>query len=174
MPLRPAATAAILLGLALFLSACGDEETVAAGRVGSSGSEAAAKPSAATGGDGPASKRCGRPLGNFLDSIESLNNSLAVGLSYEQYLSAVNGVRSTYADVRADRLPLGCLARTATPAERALNTYIDAANTWGDCLASASCDTADVESELRRRWAQASASLEAATDGYSSISGVSG
>ncbi len=151
----------MLLGLALVLSACGDEETTAAGGEGTVRS-AASKPPASPSGDRLPSRRCGRLLSDFLDSIESLDNSLAVGLSYNQYLSAVNGVRSTYAGVPADRLPFGCLARTAAPAERALNTYIDAANTWGDCLASISCGTADVEAALRRRWAQASSFLSLA------------
>lgn len=151
MRLGPISTVWILLGLALILSACGDEETTAAG-----------KGASVPRGADTTSKQCVHPLGNFLDSVESLNNALAVGLSYADYLSVVNNARGAYASVRADRLPIGCLGRVAGPAEQALNAYIDAANSWGDCLATTSCDTAQVEPELKRRWAQASRFLSLA------------
>lgn len=158
----PAAIAALLLALALILSACGDEQTTAAGTGKSAArtTEATTTNASAAGDRGSSShaveRQCRRSLGDFLDSMESLNNSLAVGLSYEDYLTAVNHVRSTYAPISADQLPLLCLARVASPAERALNTYIEAANSWGDCLATTSCDPESIEAKLQRKWAQAS------------------
>lgn len=152
----PAAIAVLLLALALILPGCGDEQTSAAGTTTSAARPAKADPAVA--------KRCRRSLGDFLDSMESLNNSLAVGLSYDAYLSAVNHVRSTYAPIDADQLPLLCLAQVASPAERALNTYIEAANTWGDCLATTSCDPESIEAKLQRKWAQASDLLSEAQE----------
>jgi hypothetical protein len=144
----------LLLGLALILPACGDERTAAAGEERVTTSRQAS-----------AAKQCGRLLGGFLDSIESLTNIVAVGLDYDSYLGAVNHVRSTYADLPADRLPLVCLVRVGTPAENALNAYIDAANTWGDCLATTSCDLESVEPDLQREWQQASNFLSSAQRG---------
>ena len=112
-----------------------------------------------------AARRCGRLLGDFLDSMESLNNTLAVGLDYEGYLAAVNRVRATYARIEAERLPLACLARVAGPAERSLNFYIDAANTWGNCLATSACDSEAVEPKLQRKWEEASDLLSEAQSG---------
>lgn len=160
-----------LLGLALILPACGGERTVAAGgerttsgaSAGTKRVETAAASRART--RPPAARRCGRMLGGFLDSMESLNNTLAVGLDYESYLGAVNHVRATYADLPADRLPLTCLALVGTPTERALNIYIDAANTWGNCLATTSCDSEAVEPKLQRGWEQASDLLAEAQSG---------
>lgn len=96
--------------------------------------------------------------------MESLNNSLAVGLSYDDYLSAVNHVRGTYAPIQADHLQLLCLTQVASPAERALNTYIDAANTWGNCLATASCDSESIEPQLQSKWVAASEQISEAQD----------
>lgn len=151
MRFGPAVIAVLLLAPALILPGCGDEQTSAAGTIRN-----AVRPAKA---DPPVDKRCRRALGDFLDSIESLNNSLAVGLSYDAYLSAVNHVRSTYAPIDADRLSLLCLARVASPAEQALNTYIEAANDWGDCLATTSCDSESIEPRLQRKWAEASGLL---------------
>ncbi len=149
----PIAATAALLSLALILSGCGGGEGTAAGG-GETTRAAKTKPSAPT-----LAKRCGGALGDFLDSIESLGNALAVGLDYEQYLSSVNRVRASYAGVDAERLGVDCLSQVASPAERALNVYIDAANAWGDCLATASCDPESIESRLQREWEEASGFL---------------
>jgi hypothetical protein len=176
-----AAIAGLLLALALTLSACGDEQTAARGV------ESAAKPMAteatrpavspadstpatarADGHELAAQRQCRRSLGEFLDAIESLTNTVAVGLDYDGYLSAVNRVRATYAEVEAERLSLLCLARAAGPAEAALNSYIAAANVWGECLADA-CDLGEVEPKLQRQWARASSLLGKAQAGLRAL-----
>lgn len=171
----PIAATAALLSLALILSACGEEGAATAGGGKGSGvteteaREAAVTPSARARASKPvrsaAAKRCGAVLGDFLDSIESLGNTLAVGLDYEQYLHSVNRVRASYASVAADRLGLVCLSRVAAPAEAALNLYIDAANEWGNCLATASCDPDSIEPKLQQEWERASNQLAQARGG---------
>jgi hypothetical protein len=167
----PAAIAVLLLALALIPPGCGDEQTSAAGtkRIAAQAAKAttadgSAATSNAAASDLATAKRCRGSLGDFLDSMESLSNSLAVGLSYEDYLTAVNHVRSTYAPIDASRLPLLCLAQVASPAEHALNTYIEAANTWGDCLATTSCDPESIEPQLQRKWSMASDRLSEAQE----------
>jgi hypothetical protein len=170
MRLGSAAIAALLLVWAAILPGCGDEQSTAAGvekgsirtTQGTTTKAHAAASKAATGE--PAARECRSSLGDFLDSMESLNNSLAVGLSYEDYLSAVNQVRGTYAPIEADQLPLLCLTQVASPAEGALNTYIEAANTWGDCLATPSCDPESIEPQLQRKWGVASEQISEAQD----------
>lgn len=176
MRFGPAATVGVLLSLVLILSACGDEGTAAAGgEKATTSREAAAQSGAEAGASGtrararPVARQCARQLGGFFDSIESLDNTLAVGLSYDDYLGAVNNVRATYANVQADRLPIVCLARVAGPAEQALNAYIDAANAWGNCLASASCDPEAVEPKLQNKWAEASNLLSSAQSGLRNL-----
>jgi hypothetical protein len=155
--MRPgtAAIACVLLGMVLIMAGCGGGDATAGGETTTAGA-GTARPSGAPPRAALVRKRCARLLGEFLDSAESLDNALAVGLDYKGYLSAVNGVRSTYAAVPADSLPLGCLTRVAGPAERALNAYIAAANTWGECLSTSGCETESIEAKLQHKWAQAS------------------
>jgi len=149
-----------MLAAALFSGGCGDEQSTAAtpGRAKPAATRSQAPPSAADGTprrSGTEARSCRRPLGDFLDALESLQNSVAVGVSYETYLAALDGVRGTYAAIDADALPLVCLAGVATPAETALNAYVEAANEWGECLAGASCDSAAIEPRLQRSWRRA-------------------
>lgn len=158
----PAATAGLLLALALISPGCGEEQTAARGAETTAREKAPDRTSPTTGRSQPrdsaAARRCRTSLGEFLDAMESLNNTVAVGLDYDGYLTMVNRVRATYAEVDADRLPLLCLARAAAPAEAALNSFIAAANAWGECLA-AGCDLAGVEPKLQRGWARAAGEL---------------
>jgi hypothetical protein len=184
MPPGPIAATAALLSLALILPGCGDDGTATAGG-GKEGTSAArtealapaATPSTARRGasaskpaTSAAAKRCGAQLADLLDSVESLGNTLAVGLDYEQYLGSVNRVRASYARIAADRLGIVCLSRVAAPAERALNIYIDAANEWGNCLATLSCDPESIEPKLQREWERASEKLARAQRGLRDLS----
>jgi hypothetical protein len=159
--MRPgqAATLGMLLSLTLALAACGEEPTAGSGRVtlAPGGAEPVAHPSAGAG--------CRAQLRPFLGSMDALREDLAVGLSYEGYLDELEGVRDAYDRIRAGRLPVGCLLAAAGPGEQALNRYMDAANVWGNCLATAACETESVEPELQRRWAFASDLLSSAQSG---------
>jgi len=166
-----AAVLIAIVALALALPACGEDETATAGG-GATTTAAPAGVQGATPASGAeparpaaAAKRCGATLGEFLDAIESLANAVAVGLDYERYLGAVEGVSETYAGADADRLGLVCLARVAAPAEASLNLYVDAANEWGECLADSSCEFEAIEAQVQRRWQQASTRLAQARRG---------
>lgn len=160
MRLSSAATVGIVLGLALILSACGEDGTRAADKpTGATNTTSAPPPHAAT-----ASTSC-RRLRPFLGSMVRLRDDLVRGLSYDDYLRQVQGVRSVYARIDADELTAGCLLAAGGPAERALNLYIDATNTWGDCLATVSCSTRSIESKLQRKWALAARRLTIAQQG---------
>lgn len=154
------ATVGILLGLALMLSACGEDGTTAADKPASTvDTTPGAPPHAAS-----ARSSC-HQLRPFLGSMVKLRDDLARGLSYDEYLREVQGVRTAYARIDADKLPAGCLLAAGGPAERALNLYIDATNSWGDCLATVSCNTRTVEPKLQRKWALAARRLASAQRG---------
>jgi hypothetical protein len=161
MRLSSAATVGILLGLTLMLSACGENGTTAAGKPDAATSTVSAPPSppAATARDS-----C-HPLHPFVGSMVKLRTDLARGLSYDDYLREVQRVRAVYARIDADKLTAGCLLASGGPAERALNLYIDATNTWGDCLATVSCNTRSVEPKLQRKWALAAHQITIAQQG---------
>jgi hypothetical protein len=97
--------------------------------------------------------------------MDDLRGKLAVGLSYGAYLHRVKAVQTAYDRVPVDRLDLSCLVKAGAPAERALNLYVAAVDTWGECLTSASCDSESVEPKLQRKWALASDRLSSAQKG---------
>jgi hypothetical protein len=150
---------ACLLAAALLLvaSGCGEES-------GAAESAAARQPpataSAAPAGPTPAAG-CPKQLGAFVGSLDGLRRRLAAGLSYDDYVTAVKGLRASYREIPVQRLAFGCLA-TGRPAEKALNKHIDAANAWGECLADAACTTATIEPVLQRKWRVASRQLSEA------------
>ncbi len=160
MRLSSAATVGILLGLVLMLSACGEDGTTAAEKPARTTRTSSAPPPSAT----TIRSSCSR-LRPFLGSMTKLRNDLARGLSYDDYLREVQGVRSVYARIDAGKLTAGCLLASGGPAERAFNLYIDATNTWGDCLATVSCNTRSVEPKLQRKWALAAHQLATAQQG---------
>ena len=159
MRLSSAAIVGILLGLALMLSACGEDGTTAADKPASTTQTASAPPAHATVRDS-----C-RQLRPFVGSMASLRDDLARGLSYDDYLREVQHVRTVYARIDADMLSAGCLLASGGAAERALNLYIDATNTWGDCLATVSCNTRSVEPKLQHKWALAADQVTTAQQG---------
>lgn len=115
---------------------------------------------------GPGSP-CQSRLGSFVASMDSLRRRLAVGVTYDQYVAEVRGIRSTYRKIPIDRVQIACLASVGTPAEKAFNRYIEAANDWGGCVSEAGCSSAAVEPALQRRWRIASHFLGEADEGLS-------
>jgi hypothetical protein len=137
---------------ALALSACGGEG--AAAEKDTSAARTTAQPS----GRGGAATASGCPakVHTLREDLGRLRRQLAVGLSYDQYAARVEQLNVVYAAIPVEHLTIGCLRTTATPAERALNRYIDGTNAWGECLADAGCSTATIEPVLQRKWRAAS------------------
>lgn len=150
MRLSAVATVCMMLGLALVLPACGEERAVSAEEGATTAAEGGGAKAAA------AAPPCRSQLRGFLGSLDALREKLATGLDYQSYLREVRGVRVIYAAIEAGRMAVGCLLASGAPAERAFNQYIDAANAWGECLTTATCETGSLEPELQRRWARAS------------------
>ena len=110
---------------------------------------------------------CQGQLGSFVASMDSLRRRLAVGVTYDQYVAEVRGIRSTYKKIPIDRVAIDCLGAVGTPAEKAFNRYIEAADDWGECVAEAGCTSAAIEPVLQRRWRIASHLLDQADEGLS-------
>jgi hypothetical protein len=108
---------------------------------------------------------CQIQLGSFVASMDSLRRRLAVGLTFDQYLAEVRGIGSTYRQIPTERVEIDCLAAVGTPAEKAFNRYIEAANNWGECVSEAGCGSETVEPVLQRRWRIASHFLSEADAG---------
>ncbi|HYC81518.1 MAG TPA: hypothetical protein VEB65_07010 [Solirubrobacterales bacterium] len=117
----------------------------------------------------PAGKRtaaaktaCAHGLGGFLAQLEHLRRSLVIGVSYEQYVAELGTVRRAYHRVPVGELDLACVSGPASDAERSFDGYLAAANTWGDCVSKAGCETAALEPKLQRKWRAAAERLAAA------------
>jgi hypothetical protein len=150
----------MLVVSALFLFGCGGGE--AGPTTGADRPAPTAKPTDRT--SGVTATACG--LGALLHDLDTLESRLAAELSYEQYFDEVSGARATYRKVRVDRLGLLCLGAIGTPAEKALDEYIEAANTWRECRADASCGTYTIEPRLQRKWRVASHFIARAHAGH--------
>jgi len=144
----------VLLGLAaLLLPGCGGEGAATAESTNAPQAKRQAEVKV------PSAQPCPAQVDAFVKSLEAMRRQLAVGLSYDQYAARVRLLRHGYDALPVDRLTIACLKSTGTPAEAALNKYIDVANAWGKCLADSSCTTATIESVLQRKWRMASAFL---------------
>ncbi|HEV2791752.1 MAG TPA: hypothetical protein VGV69_10675 [Solirubrobacterales bacterium] len=119
----------------------------------------------------PAGGLCQSQVGSFIGSMDSLRRRLAVGVTYDQYVNEVRGIRSTYERLPIEALEVDCLSAVGTPSEKAFNRYIEAANDWGDCVSELGCDTATIEPVLQRRWRIASHFLTEAQDGLRGLAG---
>ena len=161
---------------ALLLGGCGSggsdgSETATATVASDPGTNIAKKPSTAS--KKPASLSAAGPcqsqLGSFVASMDSLRRRLAVGVTFDQYLAEVRGIRSTYRKIPIDEVEIDCLDTVGTPAEKAFNRYIQAANDWGECVSEAGCSSETVEPLLQRHWRIASHFLSEADDGLDAI-----
>ena len=114
---------------------------------------------------------CQSQIGGFIGSMDSLRRRLAVGVTYDQYVNEVRGIRSTYEDLPVDALDVDCVTAVGAPSEKAFNRYIEAANDWGECVSELGCGSAEIEPVLQRRWRIASHFLSEAEDGLRAIQG---
>jgi hypothetical protein len=152
----------VAIGAVLALASCGGggSNTAAATRTVEKTVKAkGSKPAATTPHEDDG---CDAKLGDFLDRMNDLRQSLLAGLSYEEYVVRVRAIRDAYEAVPVDKLGASCVDGPASHAEDAFNQYLRAANAWGECAATAGCAAGEVEGKLQRRWRLASKSLEAA------------
>jgi len=164
-----AATAVACLAtgaLALALSACGGDSPEATAKAGTAAVSTPA-PEATTKSKPPAnpSSGCLTRLDPLLKAMDALRSSLVSGLAYEQYVGAVKKIMASYDAVPAGELTLGCVQAAGTPAEKALNRYIAAANAWTDCVEVPTCEAVSIEAPLQTKWREASEYLSKAERG---------
>lgn len=160
--------ASFALVVALLASGCGSDgsETTGGATVTSrSVTTTPTGPPAKRDGRAPGGERCQSQLGSFVGSMDGLRRRLAVGVTYDQYVAEVRGIRSTYGEIPIEKLQIDCLTLVATPAEKAFNRYIEGANDWGECVSELGCGTTEIEPVLQRRWRVASHFVSEAQDG---------
>lgn len=158
---------------ALLVGGCGggnSEATTEATVTSDETARTTEKPSASQGQKSeahpaPVGGLCQSQLGGFVGSMDGLRRRLAVGVTYDQYVAEVRGIRSTYGEIPTGKLQIDCLTLVATPGEKAFNRYIEGANEWGECVSELGCGTETIEPVLQRRWRIASHFLSEAREG---------
>jgi hypothetical protein len=116
---------------------------------------------------------CDTELRDLVDSLGDLNSRLAVGLSFQDYSEHVGDVRVAYDKVDFSSLPARCLRRVGVPAENALNNYINAYNTWNDCIGDEYCDVDTIDPDLQSVWSVATARVEKASSRLDAMAAAS-
>ncbi|HEX2265127.1 MAG TPA: hypothetical protein VHH14_02465, partial [Solirubrobacterales bacterium] len=94
--------ASCALVAALLVSGCGggDPETTGGATVTSRAvTTTPTKPPPKRDGRAPAGERCQSQVGGFVGSMDGLRRRLAVGVTYDQYVAEVRGIRSTYGEI---------------------------------------------------------------------------
>jgi len=142
-----------------------------ASKPGAAGTTTAAKDGAGKKHRAAAGSLCQSQLGGFVGSMDSLRRRLAVGVTYDQYVNEVHAIRSTYNRIPTGEVEIDCLGAVGSPAEKAFNRYIEAANDWGDCVSELGCESETVEPVLQRRWRIAAHFLTEAREGLQSVEG---
>ncbi len=155
--------------LALALASCGGDSPEATANAKTTAISAAAKADATNADPAKsqpsASSRCLAQLDPFLEAMSTLRTSLVAGLAYEQYVGEVKKIMASYDAVPVGELTLGCVQAAGTPAEKALNRYIAAANAWTDCVEVPTCEAVSIEAPLQTKWREASEYLSKAERG---------
>ena len=167
---------ALTVAVALALAACGGGSPMAGSTVAGSTGAAGEGASVSTGeGDSaengskqtakhgdPRESSCQAQVGDFVHSLATLRRRLVAGLTYQQYVSEMRAIRSTYEAVPVAKLDVTCLTEVGGPAESSFNTYLDAGNDWGECVGTPGCEAATVEPTLQRKWRAAAGALNEA------------
>jgi hypothetical protein len=156
---------AAALALALALPACGGgggESTAAAPKPEQATVVAPSPKTAPIEARAATTSGCADGLDGFLGQLEHLRRSLAIGVTYEQYIAELGTVRRSYEKVPVVKLDLACVSGPANSAESSFDGYLAAANTWGECVSDAACETEALEPKLRHKWQTATDQLAAA------------
>lgn len=166
---RPLIGCLIVAVLALNAIGCGGQAPAAPKTTGATQAEKIAKQARE-----PAKQRadggsCKAQVGGFLDAMDTLRNRLEVGLTYEQYVDEVRGIKAAYAGIPTDRLAIDCLIGVGTPGEKSFDVYIAASRYWAECAAAVSCQSSSIETRLQQEWKVASGLLSKAQDGLKRV-----
>lgn len=135
------------LGLIALLAACGGAPT----RTLPNGSPVAV-----------VDQECADRIKPLYDKLHDLDGRMDVGLTRPDYNNRLGDIRVVYNDVvDAGTIPSGACFDSAKKLEDALNQYITANGTWGDCIADVNC-TVDTDAlpKMRLNWSRASDLLD--------------
>lgn len=99
---------------------------------------------------------CEEEFDPFLSELQELDSRLGVGLDYDEYGDKVGDIQVAYDDLDIKSMDQRCINEVGIPAEDAFNAYLDAHQTWEECIDRLSCDM-DKEAlpKMQKKWAEA-------------------
>ncbi len=98
------------------------------------------------------SPRCQQQIAGLLAALDTIRGRLVAELEYPEYVREVRRLEAAYARTRLAGLPRDCLRGPASIAERAVNDYVRAANTWTRCVADRGCPPESVRARVAKGW----------------------
>jgi hypothetical protein len=117
-----------------------------------------------------AAAQCQQQVGALLSAEEDLDGRLSgSGMTEDDYISRVGDVSAAYREIPIKDLQAGCLTSVGIPTESAMNAYIDASNTWNDCVTDFSCNVDSIKPDLQSKWAKATVFVNQAKQGLTSL-----
>lgn len=107
-------------------------------------------------------KKCKAELGDLVVELADLDGRLGSGVLYADYSKQVGDASSAYDRANMKSLHILCVQKVGIPAEKALNAYIRASDTWNNCITNLWCSTDSIDSELQLEWAIATLDIDTA------------
>ncbi len=109
-------------------------------------------------------KTCSKELGDFVNSLETLQSEVTIGLNYDQYSTEVTNLKVEFDQIETGSIGNDCNDNVSVPVEDAVNSYIDAYKTWNNCVESYFCTTDSIKFKVQSFWTDADVSIANAKD----------
>jgi len=113
---------------------------------------------------------CQRGLQKLTGELRDVDSRLSVGLTQDDYNSALGDVRVAYDTAPFKRLDRPCLLKVGVPLESAFQKYLNANEDWADCINNYGCNVdQDVLPGMRKDWAEATRLIRRSQQGLVAI-----
>ncbi len=117
-----------------------------------------------------AAAQCHQQLDPLITALKDLEGRLnGAGLTEQDYLTRVGNISSAYGQISFHQLAFPCLTKVGANAEKAMNTFVTAGNTWNKCVTDINCSQSGIDPQLQSNWADASASILLIDQGLTAI-----
>lgn len=109
--------------------------------------------------------KCPHSMSILVDRLTEIDTELEGGTSYLNYNSILVAAKAAYNRIPIPQLKADCVIQVGVSAEKALNKYVAARNTWHRCIAAgANCKRAVYNGPIQRFWKDAHRYLQKSID----------
>jgi hypothetical protein len=106
----------------------------------------------------------------FVNALTVIDGRLTIGLNHASYANYLAKAQIAYNQTPFKSAPISCVALIGVPAERALNDYVKANNSWAACLSrvalstKTNCQSGPGYASRRFYWSDASKNITKAVN----------